>query len=137
MMHHEAGPSCPLCETKLMTAHPYLASWFRRVKSKYINVHISWAWRGEADQNAFKSGGKSELGWPHSPHNHTTPLGKPYSLALDLFQEDEDGAARWSPAFFFKLNSENEADKEPLKWGGKWKSIGDSCHFQVDESLLA
>ncbi len=86
------------------------------------------------DQNKCVSEGKSKAVWPTSPHNAMRDK-KPCSKALDLFQIDEDGIARWVPIFFAKLNAENLANLEPLIWGGEFKTLGDSCHFQLtDES---
>lgn len=129
-LHHEAGDVCPLCEAKLETAHPDLVLWFRRVKKRHINVHISWAFRGQEDQNKMYLEGKTNATFGKSPHNYMED-GKKRSKALDLFLLDEDGVARFPPMFYAKLNAENEADKEPLKWGGKFKSFGDANHFEL------
>ena len=134
MNHHTDDPVCPLCEFKLKTAHPYLGEWFRRLKIKYPNSHISWAWRGQADQEAFFTAGKTRCHFPHSKHNFMKGA-LPYSLALDLFQLDEDGNARFSPLWYAKVNAENEADKEPIIAGITFKSIGDGDHFQLSESV--
>lgn len=123
-LHHEGGEVCPLCEGKLGTAHPYLQDWYHQVKKKYVNTHISWAFRGEQDQEQAFSDGKTHLHWPDSPHN------KVPALALDLFQIDDDNVARWSPQFFARLNQDNEEAHEPIVWGGVWKTLGDGDHFQ-------
>lgn len=122
--HHSGDPTCGLCETKLKAAHPFLASWFRQKKAKYPNVHISWAFRDQPDQEQAYRDGKTHLHWPKSAHNQIP------ALALDLFQIDEDGVGRWSPSFFLKLSQENEEDKLPIFWGGKWKSFGDGDHYE-------
>jgi hypothetical protein len=129
--HHAAGAECPLCDFKLKQAHPYMVDWFHSLKKKYINVHVAWAWRDQTDQNQCFLDGKTKLQWPFSPHNHMKD-DQPFSLALDLFQEDEDGVARWSKPFFTKVNDENEAANEPIRWGGKFKTLGDSNHFQYN-----
>lgn len=130
MTHHTSDPVCPLCEEKLTTAHQTLQDWYRRHKVRNPNSHISWAWRGEADQNEFLKEGKTRCHYPNSPHNKFQD-GKPCSLALDLFQIDEDGNARFSPKWYAKVNAENESDKEPIIWGGQFKTIGDADHFQL------
>lgn len=134
-LHHTDAPVCPLCEEKLKQAHVYLGEWFRALKRRYPNVHVSWSWRGQESQDHAFETGSSRLKWPFSAHNQTTSEGMPNSMALDLFQIDEDGVARWSPSFFAKVNAENEASGEPLRWGGKWKSIGDSCHYQFSAKV--
>lgn len=132
MRLHIDGPECPECNKKLLTAHPYLSSWFKKkVKKQYPNAHISWAWRGEADQNQFLKEGKTTLPFPRSPHNKSKPDGTKCAMALDLFLIDDDGSARFPPLWYAKLNTENEADREPIRWGGKFKSIGDGDHFEL------
>lgn len=106
-----------------------MSSWFKRLKSRYPNVHVSWAYRGADDQDRFFKEGKSQLRYPLSAHNATL-YGKPCSRALDLFQIDEDGVARFSEPFYAKVNDENEAAQEPITWGGTWKSLGDKDHFE-------
>lgn len=129
-LHHSDGQSCPLCNDKLLSAHPYLKSWFGRVKAKYVNTHISWAFRNMAEQNQFYKDGRTRAQWPKSPHNHM--IGDmPQALALDIFQLDEDGIARFSPAFYNRLNQENEVNLEPIFWGGKFKTLGDQDHFEL------
>jgi hypothetical protein len=128
--HHTSDEVCPMCSFKLKSAHPYLRDWFNTwVKPKYINAHISWAFRGEEDQEQAFADHKTLLHWPKSPHNHEEG-GLPMSMALDLFQIDEDGVARFSPLFYAKLAQEIEADKLPLFWGGKWKHLGDLDHIE-------
>ena len=131
MNHHTDDPECPLCEQKLATAHKTLQSWYRRHKVRNPNSHISWAYRGKDDQEQFFKEGKTRCHFPDSPHNHLDEKSQPESLALDLFQIDEDGNARFSPKWYAKVNAENEADKEPIIWGGTFKSIGDGDHYQL------
>lgn len=135
-LHHTDDPICPLCEEKLKGAHEYMAEWFRRVKRSYPNVHTSCAYRGKEEQDAAVARGASRARFPKSAHNFERD-GKPCSLALDLFQIDEDGIGRWVPLFFAKINAENEKSGEPLIWGGRFKSIGDSCHFELDRKKRA
>lgn len=136
MSVHTPGPLCPGCEIKLRTAHPYLSNWFRTVvKPEFQLAHISWAYRGEADQERAFTDGRSHQHFPNSPHNHMEE-GIPCSLALDLFEIDEDGIADYVFTFYNNINSLNEARSLPVVWGGKFKSIGDGDHFQVDLGAL-
>lgn len=129
-VRHTHDPRCPLCEEKLATAHPVMRDWLRRVKDRHPSVHVSWAWRGEEDQNRFKAEGMSNASFGESKHNHMED-GKPCSLALDLFELTPAGAARWDGVFFAALNDENEAQRELLVWGGKFRKLGDACHFEM------
>jgi hypothetical protein len=127
---HTEGKVCPSCDEKLKTAHPDIAAWFRDVKRRHQNVHVSWAWRGADAQNKAYFEGKSNCPFPKSPHNHTEG-GKPCSLALDLFLITEEGEAVFPAAFYKRLNAENEAAKIRMIWGGHFKSLGDAGHFQI------
>lgn len=136
-MEHTADPVCLGCEKRLEWAHPYLQDWFRaHIKPQYPNTHVSWSFRGQEDQNAFYRDGKTKLIWPNSAHNHMEN-GAPLSLALDLFQIDEDGVARWAPLFFAKLNAYNEAQGLKIFWGGRWKTLGDGDHFSYIPPMKA
>lgn len=130
-LHHTEDPVCPLCEAKIRDSHPAMASWFREKKKVYQNLHTSCSFRGKVDQDSAFKEGKSKLKWPHSAHNRVNPrTAKPESLALDLFQIDEVGNPRWSPLFFAMLNRENRQDRCPIRWGGDFRTLGDSCHFE-------
>lgn len=129
-MRHESGPECPNCKEKLKQAHPDIAAWFRRVKARYVNVHISDSFRNMAAQNKAYETGHSRLRWPKSKHNHMEQA-LPCALALDLFLIDEDGLARFPPLFYARLNADNERDREPIEWGGTWKTFKDMPHFQL------
>lgn len=129
MSVHQDGETCPGCELKLDEAHPYLAQWFReKVKPKYPNAHVAWSYRGEADQNAAVSEGRSEQPYPQSAHNHTEN-GKPCSYALDLFEQVQ-GKGLWSPGFYSSVNADIDKEGLPIFWGGRWKKLGDKDHFQ-------
>lgn len=131
MSHHTQDTACPLCEEKLETAHPDLAAWYRTsVKPAHPDAHISWAWRGEQDQERAFEDGKTQLRWPRSPHNHMAD-GKPCSYALDLFEIDDTYQALFRPKFYVQINDENEIAQLPIQWGGKWKRLGDGDHFQL------
>lgn len=129
-LHHTDAEACSLCEHKLKEAHPYMADWFRRKKKQHTNLHISWAWRGLDEQERFFQEGRSRCRYPNSPHNKEEN-GVRCSRALDLFQLDEDGVARFSPKFYFMLNSENEAEGLKIFWGGKFKNFGDAGHYEL------
>ena len=129
-----SGSECNGCNEKLKQAHPILATWFRRKKAKYPNLHIAWGWRGQVEQEEYFSAGKSDVHYPHSKHNARDSDGNPRSLALDLFQITEDGDATWSKPFFARLNEENRQMREPIRWGGTFKlrnGSGDACHFEL------
>jgi hypothetical protein len=126
--HHTSDPVCALCETKLATAHASLGDWFRQVKSLYPDLHVSWGYRDAASQlEAFKEG-KTKLNFPNSAHNKTP------ALALDLFQIDEQGKAKWDGVFFAKLDAFNQEKGHAIKWGGHFKHLGDFDHFELEHA---
>lgn len=128
--HHTSDPVCALCEEKLKLAHPELAKWFRDVKSRHPDVHVSWSYRDQASQQEAFEEGKSKLQFPMSAHNKTP------TLALDIFQIDDAGKPKWDPIFNAKLNEESLSLGYALRWGGNFKSLGDSDHFEIEAGIL-
>lgn len=128
-LHHNSDPSCPLCEDKLTRAHSDLVRWFQSVKFMHPDVHISWSYRGEQDQEQAFLDGKSKLHYPNSAHNKTDENGNPCSRALDLFQINEDNQAIFNPGFYARLSSEEHGVS--VLWGGRWKTMGDYDHWQM------
>lgn len=132
MKAHQPGPTCPECEKKLLTAHPYLREWFRTQKAKRPDLHIAWAYRNQQEQEACVNAGSTRLHYPFSPHNATNTLdGAPESLALDVFQISEEGVAKWSWTTYSAINKENASAGEPITWGGKFEIV-DGPHFQYN-----
>ena len=126
--HDPDKPDCPLCAEKLQTAHPVLQAWFLALKKKHPTVHISWAYRGEAAQNHFLKEGLSRVAYPNSFHNRMP------SEALDLFQIDADGVARWSVPFAVMIDKENEEAKNKIYSGRDIRLPGggrDYLHFFI------
>lgn len=131
-LRHQVGKTCALCDAKLLTAHNDLAKWFRAAKEKWQNIHISWAYRDQAAQERAFAEGASLLHWPNSAHNHRVN-DIPTSLALDIFQIDEDGIARFQYQFNKTLWAWTNQDygANSFLWGGGFKSLGDSGHFEL------
>ncbi len=123
--HHTSDLVCALCEQKLTEAHPDLVEWFKALKARHSNVHVSWSYRDKASQTQAFTSGASKLQFPQSAHN------KQPAMALDIFLIDETGKAVWDPVFCAKVNQESMALGYPLKWGGNWKALGDNDHFEL------
>ena len=132
MSKHTNIGECPNCKDKLALAHPMLQDWFKKRKALTQELHISWSFRDRASQEAMfnEKPQATKLHFPNSAHNKTP------ALALDLFMLDADGQAQFPQLMYAKINELNEADNDPIIWGGTFKSIGDSDHFQVDLSKL-
>lgn len=131
-LRHQSGISCGLCDAKLAQVHDDLGAWFRAAKLKWQNMHISWGFRDQlAQDRAFKDGA-SFLVWPHSAHNYMIGT-RPCALALDIFQIDEDGIARFEYLFNKTLWEWTTRDygSKSLLWGGHFKKLGDSGHFEL------
>lgn len=130
MLHHINGAQeCPLCEDKLKSVHPDLASWYRkRVKPCYPLIHISWGYRDKENQEICVTSGKSKLHYPMSPHNKKDAQGNPCSLAIDLFEQI--GAKNtWPMNVFHGIQELVDMYEDPIKWGGRWG--WDSDHFEL------
>jgi hypothetical protein len=123
---HKVGiEGCPGCEERLEDAHPTLKQWFNEMKSKNHTLHCSWVFRDEASQNAAFANGDSKLNWPRSKHN------KLPAEAIDVFQIRPDGRAAFDPIFCATLNAVSIKRGYKLRWGGSFKSLGDSGHFEL------
>lgn len=124
--HHDSEPQCMLCEQKLILAHPDLQKWYReQVKPCFPDSHISWSYRNALEQEQALHDGKTHRAFPDSAHNKTP------ALALDLFQIDEAGRAKWDLSFFSAVNQLNEKAAPQIYWGGHWHHLGDNDHFEL------
>lgn len=128
---NDIGP-CPACEEKLTQAHQDLSQWFRiKVKPLHQDCHISWSYRGKQDQETAFLDGKTKLHYPNSDHNKVDAAGLPCSRALDFFELDYNGQARWAWGYFKKISDENIG--EPVFWGGHYPHLGDADHFAMHQ----
>lgn len=132
MNHHTKEGACPLCEEKLLTAHPLMREFFRSLLLAFPGVHISWAWRGKLDQDKFVAEGKSNTPFPMSKHNYMID-GKPCALALDLFTLNEHGVAIFPPKLYHLIFVWAGKTNFPhIEWAGNWTGkLKESCHFQT------
>lgn len=122
MAKHVNSGNCPKCKEMLYatTTHPDLMQWFIDIQASSPEVHISYAYRGKADQDKFFREGKSKAKFGQSPHNY-----KP-TMAIDLFFL-VDGKADFSMT---KYKAIAEDMPNELEWGGSWK-FRDGPHFEV------
>lgn len=130
-MKHQNDTDCPRCTQKLAEARNELVSFFYWVKGNYPEIHVSWSFRDQANQDEAFRTGKSKLSWPKSKHNRMDSNGNPASEALDLFVLDRFGKAQW-PYHTLKQIADEVANMNlAIKWGGTFKSIGDFDHFEL------
>ena len=130
MDHHVNGTDCPLCKDKLLQADMKLQIWFLRdVKPHWPSTHISWSYRDEANQEQAFKDGKSRLHFPNSAHNKRDAiLLTPCAKALDLFQLFA-GEAHF-PIQLYQAIADS-LDHGLMRWGGTFKDLGDSDHFEL------
>lgn len=127
MKTHTPGTVCPGCDKKMIDASPGARAMFYFVKEKHNDVHTSWVFRDEGDQNKFFSQGGSNARWPNSVHNK-----KPVRC-FDMFQIDSNGHAIYDPKFCYQVEKElKEAGFEFIN-GRKFPGLGDYGHFQTKE----
>lgn len=132
MIHQSNGP-CAGCEKKLTQCDPFWTNWFASLKANWSNAHISWGFRGQADQDADYNAGSSKLKWPFSKHNFMLDDGTPNSLALDLFQINEEGKAVFDPKWYTLVFHWSLAQGYPVEWGGFFKTLKDMNHYQISQ----
>lgn len=120
-MKHLLGPVCPACEEKLKLAHPRLQDWFHLVKGSYPDIHVSWSFRSQAEQDGLFRRGVTKLKWPESRHNQQP------SEAIDLFQITSAGIGIFDPVAMRRIYGKFN---EGVVWGGNWKAK-DAVHFEL------
>lgn len=125
--HSRTADQCDLCSHKLKDAHDVLVDWFFRVKREHPSVHVSCTYRDKASQDMAVKEGRSKLAWPKSAHN------KLPAEALDLFEVNEYGGARFDPGLMAKIAAQAAQENEPIFWGGNFKTLGDFVHFQLKQ----
>jgi peptidoglycan LD-endopeptidase CwlK len=113
-MKHINRKDCPSCSEKLLSAHRDLIVFAAYVRAADVDAHISWAHRGEEDQNKAYSGGFSRVAWPLSKHNKTP------AEALDWFHLDKFGQAHWDAKWLERV-LRDACIMFGLIWGGNWK----------------
>lgn len=128
-MKHTSGKTCASCEKKLQEGHPDLHYWYHRIKEAFPDCHVAWCWRGEVDQNDCLKRGTTKLKFPTSKHNHCKE-GKNFSLAMDLFRQDEEGNGIWRTGYFVQIAHFLIDHNAPITWGGDFKTP-DPPHFEV------
>lgn len=130
MRKHEQGPICGGCEEFLKQGHPRIVAFFHMMKERYPTIHTSDVYRNEEKQlEAFKCGA-SKLIFPKSAHN------KLPSRAIDIFQINEHGKGIWDPGFCKQIHVESKAEGFDFIWGGEFKTLGDSGHFELSKDEL-
>lgn len=131
---HQVGPvKCGACLARLAECHPDLSEWFWFMKAVKPFLHVSWGYRNKEEQGLAIASGRSEKPFPMSKHNATNDIGEPESLAVDVFEQIA-GRGVWEPKTMYDiwvLTQKTYPDR--FKWGGKFKSLGDFCHFELVE----
>jgi hypothetical protein len=129
---HINGKTCLSCEDKLRLADYRIQDWFYDIKAHFPLLHISWTYRNEKDQNDCFANGSSNLKYPKSAHNFIDDQAMPCSRAIDVFEQVGDKGV-WSKNTFQKMWDYTKEKGYDMIWGGNFKSIGDSDHFQIHD----
>lgn len=116
--------------------HPRLQAIIVSLKSecdeKGIKIGISECLRTVEEQNALYAKGRTTAG-----NIVTNAKGTSYSsmhqwgVAFDFYRNDGKGAYENGDGFFEKVGKIGKA--HGLEWGGDWKSIKDTPHFQLPD----
>lgn len=122
-LHHVNNGLCPLCQEKLLQAAPKLAEFATKLQANVHDIHVSWTYRGQADQDAAFRRGTSQAQFGQSKHN-VLP-----SLAVDFFRLALTGAS-WDAGYFTRVLAP-EARKAGLVWGGDWAKFKDFSHVEI------
>lgn len=122
---HTDGPSCDGCNERLTQAHDSISDFYYFIKQKYHNVHCSWVYRGKEDQEKMFDEKSTFAHFGESKHNLLP------AQAIDLFQINENGAAVFDGVFCAGINKLAKLNGFDLKWGGDFKKIGDSGHWEL------
>lgn len=123
---HTNDEVCLGCEARLKGGHPLIVEFFRFVKQKFKDAHCSWVHRGEESQNEAFDQGLSKLRFPNSKHNLLP------AEAIDIFQII-DGSAVFDPVFCAGVNKLSKLNGFNLRWGGDFRTLGDSGHWETDK----
>lgn len=88
-------------------------------------MHCSWVYRDKEEQEEAFNSGASRAHFGESKHNLLP------AQAVDIFQINEHGSAVFDGVFCAHLNKLANQNSFDLKWGGDFKKIGDSGHFEM------
>lgn len=124
MARHTNNGACPKCKEIASTAHPILQDFLQSVQKKEPHLHVAWAHRGQKDQEDAYRRGTTQLKWPESKHN------KMPSLAIDFFELDNTGKARWDRVWLTDHLAPH-VRAAGLVWGGDWKRFKDYPHVEI------
>jgi D-alanyl-D-alanine carboxypeptidase len=122
---HTDDLECQGCNERLKDAHPMIESFFHVMKDMHPDLHTSCVYRDDIEQNLKFKQGLSNAKAGQSKHNL-----KP-SLAIDLFQQNPQGRAKFDGVFMAKIYKQATALGYEIIWGGNFKRLKDFVHFEL------
>lgn len=125
-MKHTNTTECARCNKTLETADARLVAFAKVIRAKNQEAHVSWAYRGEKDQNDALARGTSKVAFGQSPHNF-----KP-AQAVDWFRLTPNGEAEWNGMWLTNL-LQRETLNHGLVWGGSFKTFKDAPHVETKD----
>ncbi|QEL14804.1 M15 family metallopeptidase [Limnoglobus roseus] len=117
---------------------PLCRKWLAQCHEQVIDSFVIYTWRSPAEQDALYAQGRTAPGkiitnakGGQSKHNFTLPDGTPASKAFDFAIRRKDGTLNWSVGSSEWKAAVAIGKALGLIWGGDFRSIIDSDHFEL------
>lgn len=125
----ESSDTCEGCNARTVDGHPSIQAAIRAVQANFLDAHVSWVFRDEAEQKRVFTQKLSKTPWPKSRHN-VMKDGKPCAEAVDFFRLLPAKIATFPYPFFKQIADYLKEKAHPVDWGHDlwgW----DAGHFQL------
>lgn len=135
MLHHSNSTvDCPSCLLKLEQAHPMLSVYYKLIREKHLDFHLSQTFRDkQAQEDAFKSG-LSRKHWPFSKHN-VMVNGKPQARAFDFFKQ-QDGKTLYPYNWVLEIITFCKSHNFNCRYGMDFQDLEDSIHIELMDNII-
>lgn len=117
---------------------PLCRKWLAQCHQQAIDSFVTCTFRSAADQDAEYAKGRTAPGkittnarGGRSKHNVTLKDGTPASRAFDFAIRRKDGTLNWNAGSSEWRAAVALGKALGLVWGGDFRSIIDSCHFEL------
>jgi len=113
-------------EQRLLECHPLIQEVMNEA-IKYVDFMIVCGYRGKEDQDRAYREGKSNVTFPNSKHNNAPSLAVDIAPYPTLYSNEYE--------FWYVAGVIMSIAKQlqiPLRWGGRWKTLRDTPHFELE-----